>query len=204
VYNSKHRNVRRLTIQPKKFDRVVTAAFSFWPKFTQPYLQKWFPEWYISSNIVLKTEKLGWEREFDAETACYRALKPLQGIYVPQYHGTTKYKGVRSHVLSDVGGFSMSYIDEDDHAVVPVVEQLLRNSIVAVANLGYYQNDMKLDNFHLVGDRIIIVDLEQFGFFSPKVNFGRVTRFLVRRMKKEFYHYQQKMKKGSTSDLADD
>ncbi|KAM0245756.1 hypothetical protein ACHAQJ_010473 [Trichoderma viride] len=204
VYNSKHHNVRRLEMQSYRIDKIVTAAFALCPKFTQHYLRKWFPEWYLPPNIVLKTEKLRWEREFDSEIACYTALQSLQGTYVPQYFGLAKYMGVRSHVLSDVGGISMSYIDEDDEAVVPVVEDLFRNSISAVASLGYYQNDMKLDNFHLVGNRIVLVDLEQFGRFAPKVNFDNVNKHLLRKMMKEFCSYQEKIRMGCISDLADD
>ncbi|PTB45219.1 hypothetical protein M441DRAFT_64889 [Trichoderma asperellum CBS 433.97] len=204
VYNSKHRNVRRLTIQPKWFDKVVTAALSICPKFAQPRLQKWFPEWYLPRNIVLKTQKPNWVNEFHAEIKFYRALEPLQGIYIPQYLGATEFNGVKSHVLSDVGGICMADIDGDDASIAPAVEKLFRHTISTVASLGYYQNDMRLDNFHLVGDKIVIVDLEQMGVFSPRYNLEPITGFLVQKMTAIFSNYQQQMRDRYTSDLFND
>ncbi|KAL6893391.1 hypothetical protein GGI43DRAFT_184024 [Trichoderma evansii] len=205
VYNSKHRNVRRLTIQPKWIDKIVFSALSICPKFTQHHLQKWFPEWYLPRNIVLKTQKPNWENEFHAEIKFYRALESLQGTYIPQYLGTTEFEGVRSHILSDVGGICMADIDEDDESIAPAVEKLFRHTISTVAALGHYQNDMRLDNFHLVGDRIVIVDLEQMGIFSPQLNLEGITGFLVQKMKAIFSNYQQQMRESrDTSDLLDD
>lgn len=193
-----------MTIQPKWFDKVVGAALSICPKFAQSRLQTWFPEWYLPRNIVLKTQKPNWENEFHAEIKFYRALEPLQGTYIPQYLGATELNGVRSHVLSDVGGICMSDIDEDDESIAPVVEKLFRHTISTVAALGHYQNDMRLDNFHLVGDKIVIVDLEQMGIFSPRFNLEGITGFLVQKMTVIFSNHQKQLRDRHTSDLSDD
>lgn len=193
-----------MTIQPKWLDKAVTAALSICPKFAQPRLQKWFPEWYLPRNIVLKTQKENWENEFHAEIRYYKALEPLQGIYIPQYLGTTTFNGIKSHVLSDVGGICMADIDEDNEAIAPAVEKLFRHTISAVAAMGHYQNDMRLDNFHLVGDKIVIVDLEQMGIFSPQFNMEGIIGFLVQKVTAIFATYQADLRDRYTSDLFED
>lgn len=204
VYNSKHRNVRRLTIQPKWFDKVATTALAIFPKFAQPRLQKWFPEWYLPRNIVLKTQKKNWENEFHAEIKYYKALESLQGIYIPKYLGATEFNGVKSHVLSDVGGICVADIDEDSEDIAPAIEKLFRHTISAVAAMGHYQNDMRLDNFHLVGDKIVIVDLEQMGIFSPRYNLEGIIGFLVQKVTAIFAEYQQELRDRFISDFFED
>ncbi|UKZ60640.1 uncharacterized protein TrAtP1_001911 [Trichoderma atroviride] len=201
VYNSRYRNVRRLTIQPKWFDKVATTALAIFPKFAQPRLQKWFPEWYLPRNIVLKTQKKNWENEFYAEIKYYKALESLQGIYIPKYLGATELNGVKSHVLSDVGGICVADIDEGSEDLAPAIEKLFRHTISAVAAMGHYQNDMRLDNFHLVGDKIVIVDLEQMGIFSPRYNLEAIIGFLVQKMTAIFSTYQQELRDGWQGDI---
>jgi hypothetical protein len=153
---------------------------------------------------VLKTQKTNWENEFHAEIKYYKALEPLQGIYIPKYLGTTDFNGIKSHVLSDVGGICMADIDEDNEAIAPAIEKLFRHTISAVAALGYYQNDMRLDNFHLVDDKIVIVDLEQMGRFSPRFNLQGIIGFLVQKVTAIFAKYQREMRDRFTSDLFED
>lgn len=98
----------------------------------------------------------------------------------------------------------MSDIDEDDESIAPVVEKLFRHTISTVAALGHYQNDMRLDNFHLVGDKIVIVDLEQMGIFSPRFNLEGITGFLVQKMTVIFSNHQKQLRDRHTSDLSDD
>ncbi|KAL7919519.1 hypothetical protein ACQKWADRAFT_191914 [Trichoderma austrokoningii] len=203
VYNSKHRNVRRLTIQPKWFDKAVLGTLSVCPKFAQPRLRKWFPEWYLPRHIVLKTQKQNWENEFHAERRFYKALARLQGSYIPRYLGAAEFNGIKSHVLSDVGGICMADIDEDDVAIAPAIERLFRQTITVVAVLGHYQNDMRLDNFHLVGNRIVIVDLEQMGIFSPQFNMHSIINFLLERVMDVFADHQRELRDRYASDASD-
>jgi hypothetical protein len=81
---------------------------------------------------------------------------------------------------------------------------LFRHTISAVAALGYYQNDMRLDNFHLVDDKIVIVDLEQMGRFSPRFNLQGIIGFLVQKVTAIFAKYQREMRDRFTSDLFED
>lgn len=98
----------------------------------------------------------------------------------------------------------MADIDEDNESIAPAVEKLFRHTISAVAAFGYYQNDMRLDNFHLVGDKIVIVDLEQMGIFSPQFNLEGIIGFIVQRVTAVFASHQQKIRDGYTSDLFED
>ncbi|KAL7967221.1 hypothetical protein HDV63DRAFT_382794 [Trichoderma sp. SZMC 28014] len=185
-------------------DKVVTAALAICPKFVQPRLQKWLPEWYLPRNIVLKTQKENWVNEFHAEIKYYEALEPLQGTYIPKYLGLGEFNGIKSHVLSDVGGICMADLDEDNEAIAPAIKQLFRHTISTVAAMGYYQNDMRLDNFHLVGGRIVIVDLEQMGRFSPDYNLEGIIGFLVQKVTAIFAKYQRDMRERFISDSFED
>jgi hypothetical protein len=81
---------------------------------------------------------------------------------------------------------------------------LFRHTISEVAAMGYYQNDMRLDNFHLVGDKIVIVDLEQMGRFSPQFNLEGITGFLVQKVTAIFSKYQREMRDRFTDDVFED
>ena len=119
------------------------------------------PLWYLPFNIVLKRRKPDWEEEFANETSMYEILKPLQGSTIPICYGQVKCDdGTPALVLSDVGGQALG---EDE--VLEADEAELRGIITKALNdmisMGFQHEDVKLDNFRLVGDRVVILDLER-------------------------------------------
>ncbi|KAL6900508.1 hypothetical protein GGI43DRAFT_51485 [Trichoderma evansii] len=156
-----HPNVRRLRIQPSLLDRVVKAILYLFPKFAQAYMRKWYPEWYLPPAIVLKSQKPDWEEEFDNELASYRSLQSLQGIVIPRHFGVVQFEGVRSHLMADVGGVCIPYTIETAEEAYTIVRKLIHESLTALASRGFVQDDVKLDNFHVVGSRVVVVDLER-------------------------------------------
>jgi hypothetical protein len=123
-----------------------------------------WPEWFLPPKIVLKRQKVGWDEEFDNEKAIYQRLSPLQGTVVPVCYGeavcpATETTTSRALVLSDVGGIGL-YEDAAGGMETEHVEAMLVESLQALANLGVAHDDSKLDNYRLVGDKIIAIDFD--------------------------------------------
>lgn len=97
----------------------------------------------------------------------YDKLRCLQGHIVPVLFGEIKYDGVPAFILSDVGGECMAEpkgVLLDDGGVLSETEfrTMLFDAADAVSWFGCVPDDLKLDNFIRVKDRIILIDLEQF------------------------------------------
>jgi len=99
------------------------------------------------------------------ELVAYEKLKPLQGVVIPIFYGQAEYRGVRSIVLSDIGG---ACVATPEGAILPAedMHRLFDQALGALAELGVTHDDVKLDNFHLVekGDgekAIMVLDLER-------------------------------------------
>lgn len=108
----------------------------------------------------MKREKPGWGEEFKAEKAEYRRFRQLQGIVVPICYGETWYHGTRALLMSHIGGVNLatpagSLLDVAD------LRRMLHEALFQMGRFGAVQGDVKLDNFHTVGDKIMVVDLEQ-------------------------------------------
>lgn len=124
----------------------------------------WFSEWFLLELVVLQRQKKNWEEEFDNEKNIYRILAPVQGVHVPMCYGearcpATETTGTRALVLSDVGGISL---DEDGAKGFSVeeFETLLREPIRAIAELRVAHDDLKLANYHLVDNKIVVIDFD--------------------------------------------
>ncbi|GAB1318830.1 hypothetical protein MFIFM68171_09040 [Madurella fahalii] len=167
-----HRNVVHLQILPTAFDRLVFWLLQLLPVALCIIIQSWFPEWFLPSRIVLKRQKKGGDDELDNEKAIYQALAPVQGKVVPVCYGEaecteTEMTGTRALVLSDVEGVSLH---EDDARGLDVaqLEGMLSEPFRALAELKVSHDDYKLDNYRLVGDRIMIIDPDFVTFRSVK------------------------------------
>ncbi|KAF4457115.1 hypothetical protein F53441_903 [Fusarium austroafricanum] len=108
-------------------------------------------------------KKDGWGEEFDREVATYERLQPLQGGTIPRWYGRAEYNRKRAFVLLNIGGACLAtpegaVLEEKD------LRPLLTKALTALADMGVGYDDTKLDNFHLVTekvkDKIMIVDLE--------------------------------------------
>ncbi|PHH76571.1 hypothetical protein CDD80_1432 [Ophiocordyceps camponoti-rufipedis] len=119
-------------------------------------------EWNLPSRLVLKKCKEGWDQEFNAEIAAYEKLKSLQGIVIPICYGVLEYEGTRALLLSDVGGENLLFPEGSLFSVADV-SRMLRDAFTAMARLGVRQDDLKLDNFFVVDNKIMTVDLELVG-----------------------------------------
>ncbi|KAM4062913.1 hypothetical protein HRG_013787 [Hirsutella rhossiliensis] len=159
-----HPNVLRLTIHGSTLDRVVRTLLYPFPSALRSWVQSTFPEWMLPTNIVLKKQKDDWEDEFNTEEATYERLRSLQGHVIPICYGQIEYDGARALILSDVGGACLA---EPEGAMLNEKElrPLLNRALSALASCCISHDDIKLDNFHLVGQDhariIMVVDLER-------------------------------------------
>ncbi|KAK4032347.1 lipopolysaccharide core heptose(II) kinase RfaY [Parachaetomium inaequale] len=96
--------------------RYPSAAASFLgccltllPNFVRSWVNTLFPEWFLPSHVVLKTQKQGEDetvlRElFETEVQAYDRLKALQGVAVPKCHGVIHYNGSKAMILERLDG----------------------------------------------------------------------------------------------------
>jgi hypothetical protein len=139
------------------------------------------PAWTLPSTVVVKKKKPGWDDEFEHELAIYRSLHDLQGRVIPYSFGDAwcenwRIEGEpecrdkrgdvcvcqragRAVVLSDVGRITLSSRAALDMDEVDLRNRCLRTFEV-LRDRGYWQDDSKLDNYHLVDGSVFVVDLE--------------------------------------------
>lgn len=153
-----HPNVLRLHVPPTQ--RLVKKAIQLLPLYLRNWFETTFPEWNLPSRLVLKKYKEGWDEEFDTEIATYELVKPLQGIVVPKCYGELEYEGTRALLLSDVGGHNVA-TPEGSIAREPDFRRMLHTAFDALARFDVRHGDLKLDNLHVVGNKIMVLDLER-------------------------------------------
>ncbi|KAL2160782.1 hypothetical protein VTH06DRAFT_979 [Thermothelomyces fergusii] len=159
-----HRNVMRLHLAPSKLQSLLNAVLSFLPSSAKGWFEWLFPEWCLPSQVIFKKYKDGWDEEFQSERKAYARLKPLQGIVVPKLYGELTYhepfSSRRALLLSDIGDACVATA-EGALLSVPDFRRQLHQTLTTLSHFKVYQDDVKLDNFHLVGDKIVMVDLER-------------------------------------------
>lgn len=175
-------------------DRVVKAILYLFPKFAQGYMRKWYPEWYLPSAIVLKSQKPDWEEEFDNELASYRSLQSLQGTVIPRHFGVVQFEGVRSHLMADIGGVCIPYTIETAEEAYTIVSKLIHESLSALASRGFVQDDVKLDNFHVVGSRVVVVDLERVERTRNPDELAKFVDSSVQLLMKQYQNYLENLR----------
>lgn len=102
-----HHNVLHLQILPNATDRLFAWIAGVLPPPLSALVKSWFPEWFLPPRIVLKSQKRGWDEEFENEKAIYQTLSSIQGHIVPVCYGEascpeTEITTTRALVLSDV------------------------------------------------------------------------------------------------------
>lgn len=109
--------------------------------------------------MVLKAQKIPWYDEFDLEKATYARLRPLQGTVIPELFGEVSYRGNRALLLSDIGGASA---DSPEGCLMDFAQfdRAVRECMAAVAKFGVTKDDVKLDNYHVVGAKVMAIDFE--------------------------------------------
>lgn len=127
-------------------------------------LQSWvsaiFPKWTLPPTVILKTSKPdAYPESFDNEVSIYKRLKSIQGNVVPVCYGEAKYQGHRALILSDIGGNSL-YSPQIPVLTKEDFTEKMSKAIGALHQLGVEHDDNFLPNYHLVNDRIFILDHE--------------------------------------------
>ena len=144
-----------------------------------------FPAFFLPDRVVLKKTKPGWLEEFDNEKRMYRRLEHLQGRMIPKLYGEAEFEGARALILSEVVGI-MPWEQQRPPLEVDEFKKLVEvvfGELNAV-DLGY--EDIKLDNFIMVQDRIVLVDLEsvyepkpedrEYSFNSDRIHLGVIYK----------------------------
>ncbi|KAJ3469507.1 hypothetical protein MRS44_003572 [Fusarium solani] len=157
--DSYHPNVLRLSIIRSSFDRVVIALFRRLPLVIQSLAKSVIPGNFLPSRIVIKKLKPGWNDEFKNEKIMYERLLSLQGSLIPKCFGETTVHGTRALILSEVDGVE-SCNQKFPCLEPPEFQRRIEEAFAELAKFGLAYGDLKLDNFLLVGDRVVIVDLE--------------------------------------------
>lgn len=96
----------------------------------------------------------------------YKRLRAFQSVVIPVCYGEARCDDVPALLLSDIGGFPLC----DPRAALIKEDDLLRmfyGAFGALAKLGILHDDAKLDIYHLVGNKTMIVDLEQADKVKP-------------------------------------
>src|SRR3569833_1443335 len=89
----------------------------------------------------------------------------MQKRYVPKYYGEVECPkaertGTRALILSYVDGIPLSDEDKAGYLELDHLEDILWESIRAVADLNVKHDDLRLDNYILAGDRIVLIDFD--------------------------------------------
>jgi hypothetical protein len=107
------------------------------------------------------------------------------------------FQGIRAIVLSDVGGASIA---DPEGATLKAAEiqPLFHQAISAVASLGIFQEDPKLDNFMLV-DRggqkaVMLVDFERVDTELPKEDRAEYVGYDVAHLMRRYRNHLQCLK----------
>lgn len=150
----------RIYIHRGILSSIALHLLAFLPQVAQKWVKSTFPEWFLPSTIICKKQKEGWAEEFENEKAMYAKLRDLQGVVVPKYYGQVTCADDRPVLLfSGIGGDALC-----EPATAGISEgrlrELLTNAYDSMAFYNIAHTDAKLDNFILVGDRIMVVDLE--------------------------------------------
>ena len=132
----------------------------------------------------MKKQKRDWDEEWETERTTYARLRPLRGVVIPKLFGEIRFENAPALLLSDLGDACLA-TPEGSLLEIPEFCRLLRQALSALAQFQVLQDDDKLDNFHLVEDRIMAVDLErmQCGPWTEKqltTNIDRTIKRLAR------------------------
>ena len=127
------------------------------PSCLQALLRDYWPILFLPQRFILKKIKKNFEDKFENEKAIYARLKDLQGDLIPKFYGEVEFEGSRALVISYVDGQILSDITD---LTLEQVQRLAKNAFSPLQQRGVVPDDMKLDNFILVGDRLVLIDLE--------------------------------------------
>ena len=102
--------------------------------------------------------KSGWEDEFNNEKAMYMQMKARQGDVIPILYGKAKCERARALLVSFIDGVRLSQVT---NLTVEEVRRKIEDAFLPLKHYGVVPVDIKLDNFILSDNGIVIIDLEQ-------------------------------------------
>lgn len=153
-------------------------------------VEKFFPEWNLPPHLAIKTCKKDWDREFEVEKSTYKEIKSLQGIGIPKYYGEFKYNRTKAILLSDIGGACMG----DPAGAVLDMEEfrgMMKRALTDMARFGILPDDIRLENFNLVDDKVMVVDFEMVHKYVSKEDAARDVKNLTDWLAKLYEGRQQ-------------
>ena len=90
----------------------------------------------------------------------YKRLRTLQGKQIPVCYGEASCDDTRALVLEEVGGVSLLHRSALIETPEKRINAMISDSYDPMVDQGVAYDDWKMDNFHLLNDRIIFLDLE--------------------------------------------
>lgn len=140
----------------------------------------------LPQNLFVKKQKNRREAEFSAEIEAYKRLRKLQTTTIPKLFGQILLDGVPALLLSKIPGVSLDALARSGAMEVDenLLETQLRESLEALDEHGAVYWDMRLDNFILCDNRIVVVDLERVTFnprsWEKRLNLAGVSSLMSR------------------------
>ncbi|KAL8288753.1 hypothetical protein RB597_000716 [Gaeumannomyces tritici] len=195
-----HPNVVFLRVLPSTLGRLSDCLSRFLPATWKDRFEARWPEWFLPDRIILKREKPGWKEEFDNEVGMYKLLAPLGGHVVPKLYGQIEYPSTdkvkrRALIISDIGGIPLG---EPEVGSLPLgrVEEMLNDAFRAVADAGVDHCDAKLDNIHVVDDRIMLIDFDTSEPVTEDVDPEYCTYTAVNHVLRQYIRLHDRFPKG--------
>lgn len=156
----KHANVLRLDLTRTPFQKRNINLVQCLPLCLQSMVRYFAPEHFLPSTVILKTLKRGWDDEFANEKIVYKRLESLQGRVIPSFLGNAIYNGKPSILISYIDGIMPYEQDKNCPMSVEEFNSKVEFAVRQMEPFGLSHGDMKLDNFIICGDRVMVIDLE--------------------------------------------
>nr|WDW19290.1 hypothetical protein [Penicillium meliponae] len=138
--------------------------------------------------IIVKQQKIGWEKELQDERKAYENLKELQGKLIPTLYGEGIYDGYPALLLSDEAGSTLYDLARNLHVRIfyNALEVMLEEVFVKLTSHCAVYWDQRADNFlfNEKDGKITVLDLEEvrfpgeFGEADHLVNQGGASTIL--------------------------
>ena len=119
-------------------------------------------------------------------------LKDKQGTMFAICYGEAEYDGTRALVLSDVGGMALN--DENLTGADPEDIRIMLKAVFRDLHArGFTPGDLKLDNYHLVGDRIVPLDFEMIWDLPEGIDEEQMADNVVNHLVRQYRNHQKSM-----------
>lgn len=178
LVDSVHPNVLRLSLVRTAFDRAVVSLLLRLPLCIQSLARSIIPGYFLPQKVILKSLKRDWDDEFENEKTMYKRLESLQGRVIPTLYGEAQYERSPALVLSYVDGILPFKQDPDAPLDADEFESRVESALWEFTTFGVAYGDTKLDNFLIVRDGVVLVDLEAVSEVEPNLYELAVTSHL--------------------------